>query len=242
MAQRTSGRIVALGSAAVTAIYMTGYLATAGASASLDATPVVTALRPTAAVVEAAATPTPLATATARAALGGTAPSDPTVGRTGAPADGRQGLGGRRGREDERRGRAGRGDVAPPSSSAPSGALAPPTATPQPAPGTQSGARAPAPSPTAQTGTQAGYKDGTYTGSGDSRRGGFEVAVTIQGGRIANVALTRVWTQYPASRIAALPGQVVARQSTAVDRVSGATYSVQAFRQAVDAALAKAAA
>jgi uncharacterized protein with FMN-binding domain len=66
------------------------------------------------------------------------------------------------------------------------------------------------------------------------------VAVTIQGGRIANVALTQVTTQYPASRIAALPGQVVARQSAQVDRVSGATYSTQAFQQAVQQALGKA--
>ena len=58
--------------------------------------------------------------------------------------------------------------------------------------------------------------------------------------RRTNVALTRVTTQYPASRIAALPGQVVARQSARVDRVSGATYSVQAFQQAVQQALAQA--
>jgi uncharacterized protein with FMN-binding domain len=84
------------------------------------------------------------------------------------------------------------------------------------------------------------YRDGTYQGSGTSRRGGFVVAVTIQGGRIANVTFTQVTTQYPVSRVAALPGQVVARQSAQVDRVSGATYSVQAFQQAVQQALAKA--
>jgi uncharacterized protein with FMN-binding domain len=84
------------------------------------------------------------------------------------------------------------------------------------------------------------YRDGTYQGSGTSRRGGFVVAVTIQGGRIANVAFTQVTTQYPVSRVAALPGQVVARQSAQVDRVSGATYSVQAFQQAVQQALAQA--
>ena len=84
------------------------------------------------------------------------------------------------------------------------------------------------------------YRDGTYSGSGTSRRGGFEVAVTVVGGRITDVVITRATTQYPASRIAALPGQVVARQSAQVDRVSGATYSVQAFQQAVQQALAQA--
>src|SRR5437870_5088925 len=48
------------------------------------------------------------------------------------------------------------------------------------------------------------YRDGTYTGTGNSRRGGFDVAVTIAGGRIANVAITRAFTEYPASRVASL--------------------------------------
>jgi uncharacterized protein with FMN-binding domain len=88
----------------------------------------------------------------------------------------------------------------------------------------------------------AAYQDGTYAGAGTSRFGNVEVAVTVQGGRIANVALTRVTTKYPASRIAALPGQVVSRQSAQIDNVSGATASAQAFRSAVQQALGKAAA
>jgi uncharacterized protein with FMN-binding domain len=84
------------------------------------------------------------------------------------------------------------------------------------------------------------YRDGTYQGRGTSRRGDVGVSVTIQGGRITNVAITQITTQYPASRIAALPGQVVARQSAQVDRITGATYSVQAFQQAVQQALAQA--
>jgi uncharacterized protein with FMN-binding domain len=66
--------------------------------------------------------------------------------------------------------------------------------------------------------------------------------VTIQGGRITDVTFTQVTTQYPGSRIAMLPAQVVARQSAQVDRITGATYSVQAFQQAVQQALAKASA
>jgi uncharacterized protein with FMN-binding domain len=86
----------------------------------------------------------------------------------------------------------------------------------------------------------SGYRDGTYTGSGDSRRGGFTVAVTIQGGRIADVKITDAWTQYPVSRVAALPGEIIARQAPVVDRVTGATYSAMAFQQAVAQALAQA--
>ena len=117
-----------------------------------------------------------------------------------------------------------------------------PTAAPAPIANRQQ----PTPTPTAPATTKTApaapaatvaYKDGTYEGSGTSRRGGFHVAVTIQGGAITNVALTQVTTQYPASRIAALPGQVIARQSAQVDRVSGATYSTQAFQQAVQQAL-----
>jgi len=68
------------------------------------------------------------------------------------------------------------------------------------------------------------------------------VSVSIQGGRIANVTISSVTTQYPVSRIAALPAQVVARQSGQVDNVSGATYSAQAFSLAVQAALSQASA
>lgn len=82
------------------------------------------------------------------------------------------------------------------------------------------------------------YKDGTYAGTGTSRRGNVSVSVSIANGRIASVSITGVTTQYPQSRIASLPAQVVARQSGQVDNVSGATYSAQAFRTAVQAALA----
>jgi uncharacterized protein with FMN-binding domain len=84
------------------------------------------------------------------------------------------------------------------------------------------------------------YKDGTYTGTGTSRRGDVTVSVTISGGRITAVNLTRVATEYPASAISSLPAQVVAKQSAQVNGVSGATYSAQAFRGAVQAALQQA--
>jgi|SRR5579872_3942177 len=90
--------------------------------------------------------------------------------------------------------------------------------------------------------TVTAYRDGTYSGSGTSRRGGVTVALTVAGGRITNVSISRVSTEYPSSRISALPAQVVARQSSQVDNVTGATFSAQAFRQAVQAALQQASA
>jgi uncharacterized protein with FMN-binding domain len=86
----------------------------------------------------------------------------------------------------------------------------------------------------------AGYKDGTYSGQGTSRRGNVWVDVTVQGGRITTVNITRSTLQYPVRDIAGLPAQVVSRQSAQVDLVSGATYSTQAFRGAVSQALSKA--
>src|SRR5579864_3937112 len=88
--------------------------------------------------------------------------------------------------------------------------------------------------------TVSPYKDGTYTGTGTSRRGNVTVSVTIAGGRITGVNLTKVATEYPASAIASLPAQVVATQSAQVNGTSGATYSAQAFRGAVQAALQQA--
>ena len=89
----------------------------------------------------------------------------------------------------------------------------------------------------AQTGA---YTDGTYNGTGTSRFGSIAVAVTVQGGNIAKVTITDSTTSYPSSRIAALPARVVTAQSAQINTVSGATYSSQAFKQAVQQALTQA--
>lgn len=88
--------------------------------------------------------------------------------------------------------------------------------------------------------TQQAYKDGTYTGQGSSRRGGVTVSVVVQGGHIASATITGSTLQYPLRDIARLPDEVVQRQSAQVDIVSRATYSSQAFRDAVSQALSKA--
>src|SRR5690348_7267274 len=74
------------------------------------------------------------------------------------------------------------------------------------------------------------WRDGTYTGTGSSRRGDVSVSVDVRGGRIANVQITRSTMQYPLRDMAQLAVQVVQRQSPMVDIVSRATYSSMTFR------------
>jgi uncharacterized protein with FMN-binding domain len=106
------------------------------------------------------------------------------------------------------------------------------TATP-----TTAATASPTPAATAST---SSYADGTYTGTGTSRFGNVTVSVTTSGGAISNVQITKVTTSYPVSRIASLPAQVVQKQTANVNVVSGATYSSQAFKQAVQQALSQA--
>jgi len=87
---------------------------------------------------------------------------------------------------------------------------------------------------------RATLKDGMYSGWGTSRHGDIEASVEIQDGRIVSATITQCLTRYSCSWIAALPGQVVSRQSAEVDFVSGATQSTNAFYYAVLEALSKA--
>jgi uncharacterized protein with FMN-binding domain len=116
-------------------------------------------------------------------------------------------------------------------------AAAPPVTT-----SASSAAQSPAVTTTTNGTSQSGstLKDGTYAGTGTSRRGNVQVSLTIQGGRIANVNITGATTEYPTRDIANLPGQVVSRQSAQIDIVSGATYSSLAFGGAVQQALQRA--
>ena len=224
MARKVNKNLVALGSAAVVTIYALGFAQTE------------TATQPGAAAAPSASAsvrpPAPAATAPALS------------GRFGSDESHEQEQGERRsgsqvqesGRLEGQRRSRGSFDGVPPAGT--SGG----TGTVQNAPGSM---RAALPTPAAAaapsvTAPAAGYRDGTYTGSGTSRFGGFEVAVQISGGTITNVDITKVSTRYPVSRVAALPAQVVARQSSSVDLVSGATYSARAFQDAIAQALAQA--
>jgi len=85
-----------------------------------------------------------------------------------------------------------------------------------------------------------GYRDGTYLAEGRSRFGSVYVTVAISGGRISQVWINAVTTTFPPQVIAAMPGQVVDRQTASIDLVSGASASSAAFIEAVRAALAQA--
>ena len=43
----------------------------------------------------------------------------------------------------------------------------------------------------------AGYRDGTYSGLGNSRHGSIEVALVVSGGKISDVQITQCLTRYP---------------------------------------------
>ena len=142
------------------------------------------------------------------------------------------------------------GDVTP--SSTLTSAAANPTSTPPVVVGASATATAPTasatstpastatPVPTSTAASASTYADGTYSATGTSRFGNVSVSVTVSGGKLTNVQISKVTTSFPVSRIASLPSQVVQNQTANVNVVSGATYSSQAFKQAVQQALAQA--
>lgn len=88
--------------------------------------------------------------------------------------------------------------------------------------------------------SQSVYKDGTYTGTGNNRRGSIEVSVMIRNDKITDVEVSHYAMHYSESDITGLPSEVVKKQSAQVTNVSGATYSTLAFREAVQNALSSA--
>lgn len=88
---------------------------------------------------------------------------------------------------------------------------------------------------------QSQYKDGVYYGQGSNRIGSIQVAVTIKQGKISACDIVRCTTHYRQSYIdPVLPQQVLDRQSSEVDLVSGATRSSEDFIVAVQQALSQA--
>jgi uncharacterized protein with FMN-binding domain len=81
------------------------------------------------------------------------------------------------------------------------------------------------------------YKNGTFTGQGMNRRGTIEVQVTINNDKITDVQISNFGMHYSESDIVGLPDEVLKNQSAQVTNVSGATYSTQAFEDAVQDAL-----
>src|SRR5438270_717349 len=203
--------LVALSASAIAAVYMTGYLRTQAADATIAAAEPSLTAAPTAQVAVAAP---PAVTV---------APAPQTVVQRQVPVPPRPSA-------------TPATQAQPPAQSQPQARSQPQAQTQPQAPAQTQPQSQPQPQSPSQA-SQAAYKDGTYTGQGTSRRGDVWVQVEVAGGRISNVSITRSTLQYPLRDIAGLPQEVVDRQSAQVDVISRATYSSMAFRQAVTQAL-----
>jgi uncharacterized protein with FMN-binding domain len=129
--------------------------------------------------------------------------------------------------------------TAPPASATPSAGQADPT----PSAGATGGTSA-TPGPAASQPTTGPYVDGTVSGTTASTRfGPVQVAVTIAGGRIVDVAALQLpvgdrrsvqISQYAA---AVLREEALQAQSANLDLVSGATYTSDAYVRSLQSAL-----
>jgi uncharacterized protein with FMN-binding domain len=225
--QWIKGNLVGLGSAAVLAVYASGYARTREAAQRFEgedrlrhgSVPAATvAILPEVAPPPPAPEPTPLVKQPA------TSPKTPAAKKSSTPAA-----------------------TADTKQSAPAADTAPvhadTAATSQPVtPAQPALVAASPPTDTASKSekTQVGWKDGMFTGWGGSRHGDIQATVEIKAGRIISAWISICATQYSCSWVDSLPGQVVARQSPEVDFVSGATQSTNAFYYAVVQALRKA--
>jgi uncharacterized protein with FMN-binding domain len=88
--------------------------------------------------------------------------------------------------------------------------------------------------------TKGQYKNGTFQGTGSNRRGSIQVAVSIKNDKITDVTISNFAMHYTQADVVHMPQEVVKKQSAQVQNVSGATYSTQAFKDAVQNALSQA--
>ena len=86
------------------------------------------------------------------------------------------------------------------------------------------------------------WKDGIYTGIGEGFGGEIEAEVKIRDGSIVRIKILRAEDETPEflKQAKTLRKEIIRKQSTDVDVVSGATYSSRGIIQAVKAALKKA--
>jgi uncharacterized protein with FMN-binding domain len=129
--------------------------------------------------------------------------------------------------------------VLPPPVAAPPVVAAATTPPPVPPKDTATKAAA-APDTAAKSDKNAPLKDGMFIGWGSSRHGDIQATVMVKEGKIVGAVISECLTQYSCSWISMLPQQVIDRQSAEVDFVSGATQSTYAFYYAVVNALKKA--
>jgi uncharacterized protein with FMN-binding domain len=123
----------------------------------------------------------------------------------------------------------------------PSAPGAPPEIAPVPLPAADSTAELPiAITREPASATTPTWRDGTYTGLGDSPHGDIEARVVIKDGRIVEAGIATCDTRYPCDVIKPLIHQPVERQSPDVDYMSHATESSDAYYNGLVAALDKA--
>lgn len=83
-------------------------------------------------------------------------------------------------------------------------------------------------------------EDGVYQGSGTGYRGNITVAVTIKDKQITSIEILSASDDEPFfGRAKGLIDQIIKKQSTKVDTVSGATYSSKGIISAVKNALTR---
>lgn len=96
--------------------------------------------------------------------------------------------------------------------------------------------------PTATAASAGVWKDGTYEGEATGYGGPIKVSVVVSGGKVTSIGVlshTGEDDAYYSMAEAVIPA-VIDAQSTAVDTVSGATFSSNGILGAVDDALGKA--
>jgi uncharacterized protein with FMN-binding domain/Pyruvate/2-oxoacid:ferredoxin oxidoreductase delta subunit len=84
------------------------------------------------------------------------------------------------------------------------------------------------------------YKDGTYTGVGQGKNTDLKVAVTVKDGKIANIEIVSNNETKGKEALNVVPKEIVEKQSTDVDVVSGATMTSKGIMEAVNNALSQA--
>ena len=105
----------------------------------------------------------------------------------------------------------------------------------------------PTPTTTAAASPSSGWRDGTYTGPvADAFYGPLQVEAVIENGRLADVKVVRYPDDRPESiqvnehSNPLLRAEALSAQTAAVDIISGATQSSEAFQKSLAAALSQA--
>lgn len=84
------------------------------------------------------------------------------------------------------------------------------------------------------------YKDGTYTGVGQGKNPDLKVAVTIKDNKITNIEVLSNNETKGKEALNVVPKEIIEKQSTSVDAVSGATMTSNGVMAAVNDALSQA--